>query len=249
MKKLSVFLLTILMIMGHQLSLSGQKIMKLDNDLKNNSTPLVASRKGISAVAKYEFGPYKIISGKAGWKSTNSTQRFFNFETKSESKSKSSFVFLANQTDTIQVNISLNTKAIETDFEEFSYLNQSNDNFIAIISSNSDTTAWRMVVVASSGEDVKGHFQAEGTLTNGTKNFAIRTIKLLENGKKLLMNANCGFEFVIDDKVVAAVQTSVDVSLKKTVWLESDLDNKTKSLLAAASASLMIYTDYLDSEL
>ena len=49
--------------------------------------------------------------------------------------------------------------------------------------------------------------------------------------------------------LVSAVQTSVDVSLKKTVWLESDLKDKTKNLPAAASASLMTYTDYLDSEL
>jgi hypothetical protein len=233
--------------MAHPASISAQRTMKMDADLKNNSTPMPASRKGISAVGKYEFGQYRIISGKSGWKTTNSTKRFLSFETNSESKSKSSFMFLANGKDTLNVNISLNTKTSQIYFAEFSTLSRSNDNFIAIISSPADTVVWRLILAASSGEEVKEHFIAEGNLTDSVNQINIKMIKLLENGKKLLMNANCVFEFIWIDKVIAAVQTSIDVSLKRTVWLRSDIDEELKKILAAASASLMIYTDYQES--
>jgi len=245
MKTFLIMIINIILLMVYSSNACGQKIMKLDNELKANSKPMEAKRNGISSAGKYQFGPYSIVSGKAGWISTTSTQKFFSFETKSESKSKSSFVFVANDKDTILVSTSTNSKASETDFGDGPWLNQNTDNYIALISPLADTTVWKMIVVCRSGGEVKGNFKAEGTLTNGVTNIQIREVKQWEDGKNPAFKMICGYEFFIDNKPVAAVQSN-NISQKKFVWLLQNLNDRMKSILAAASASLMIYTDYAD---
>jgi len=218
--------------------------MKLDGELKSSSKPLEAKRKGMSSVGKYEFGPYRIVSGKSGWTKTTSNQKLFSFETKSESKKKSSFTFVANGKDTLVVNTSTNTKVSESGIGDFySQINKSTDNYIAIISPLSDTVSWKMVFVFSAGEDVAGNFQAEGILTNGVTNIKIKEVKQWEDGKVPMMKLICGYEFILDNKSIAAVQSSIDTFQKKFVWLRQDLDENMKTMLAAASASLFVNTD------
>ena len=243
MKKHFTIVIALIIIMFHYVSGYGQKIMKLDNELKANSSPMEAKRKGMSSVGKYEFGPYRIVSGKAGWTATTSNKKFLSFETKSESKKKSSFVFVANSKDTIQVNTSTNTKVSETEVADWSFLNQSKDNYIAIISPRADTAIWKMVIVFLSGEAVEGNYQAKGTLSDGVTNIQIREVKQWEDGKVPVMKVICGYVFYLDDKPIAAVQSSIDSFQKKFVWLHQNLDEKMKQVLAAASASLMVHTD------
>lgn len=59
--------------------LNGQKIMKLSNELKSSSQPAEVKRKGMSTVGKYEFGPYRIVSGKGGWGIGTSKKKMFSF--------------------------------------------------------------------------------------------------------------------------------------------------------------------------
>lgn len=238
MKKLSTIIIIILG-MVYLSNAYGQKIMKLDIELKANSKPMEATRKGISSVGKYEFGPYKIISGKAGWTTAKSNKKIFSFETQSESKKKSSFVFVANDKDTILVNTSTNAKFSETELGNMSWLNNRNENYVAVLNPAADTAAWRMILVSNSGEEIKGNFQAEGILTNGVTNIQIREIKQWEDGKTPTFQMICGYEFIMENKSIAAVQSYQ----KKFVWLLQDLDERMKSLLAAASASLMVHTD------
>jgi len=235
--------ISIILMMVYSSNAYAQKIMKLDNELKANSKPMEAKRKGISSVGKYQFGPYRIVSGKAGWTTTTSRKRLFSFETKSESKKKSSFIFVANDKDTVLVNTSTNTKVSETVISDESMLNQSNDNYIAIISPSADTVVWKMIVVFRSGPEVEGNFRAEGILTNGVTNIQIREIKQWEDDKSPVFKVICGYEFLIDNKSIAAVQSSLDTFQKKFVWLNQNLDERMKSVLAAASASLMVHTD------
>ena len=62
---------TALLIIGLQLafapSSSAQKKIYIDELLKLNSEPMKAKRKGSESVGKYEFGSYKVVSGKLGW--------------------------------------------------------------------------------------------------------------------------------------------------------------------------------------
>ena len=78
---------------------SGQNTIKMDPDLKSNSTALEAKRKAITTFPKYQFGPYAIVSAKAGWTITKGStkMRFILEDTNSESKTKSSFVLVCNK--------------------------------------------------------------------------------------------------------------------------------------------------------
>jgi hypothetical protein len=230
-------------------AVNGQKIMMLDNGLKENSKPIEVKRKGFSSIGKYEFGPYRIVSGKAGWTTTRSNKRFFSFETTSESKKKSSFVFVANGKDTLQVNTSTNTKLSETNIADWSWINQSNDNYVAVIATTSDTAVWRLMLVSISGEAVEGNFRAAGILTDGVKEIQIREIKQWNDGKSPALKLICGYEFFLDNNSIAAVQSSIDTFQKKFVWLHQTLDEPMKSVLAAAAAALFVYTEDKMSEM
>ncbi len=234
----SVILVTIIIDESY-----GQKIMKLESELKSGSTPLEAKRKAFGSVGKYQFGSYRIVSGKSGWTTTKSSSKFFSSETKSESKKKSSFVFVSNDKDTIQVSTSTNTKTIESTWGDFSRLNLSSDNYLSVFSMNNDTTVWRMIILAQKGAVVKNNFSAEGILTNGQKTIQIREVRQWEDGKVPMFKLIIGYEFFLDQHSIAAVQSSPDSFQKKFVWLHKDLDEKMKSIIAAASASIMLYSE------
>jgi hypothetical protein len=259
MKKLPFFIVIMLI---YSSTVYGQKIMMLDNELKTNSKPLEAKRKGISTVGKYEFGPYKIVSGKAGWTigtgfglgfglPINNESLFLGLSS-SISKQKSSFVFVDNGADTILVNTSTNTKVKGTEIGSqlfsLSWTNQSDDNYIAIISLPADSTEWIMILNTTSGVSKEGLYTAEGNLTNGVINIGIREVKQWEDGKIPAFGVICGYEFYLDNNSIAAVQSSIDTTKKKFVWLHQNLDDRMKSVLAAASASLMVHTDYVAAD-
>ena len=170
----------------------------------------------------------------------------FSFETRSESKQKSSFVFVADDNDTIHVNTSTNTKVIEKDIGDFSFLNKSNDNYLAIITRVSDTTVWQLMIITAIGPDL-GEYKAEGVLSNGAINIQVREVKQWEDGKTPVLKMICGYEFIMDNKSVAAVQSSLDTFKKKFVWLNQQLDERLKSIIAAAAASMLVHTDIQES--
>jgi hypothetical protein len=253
--------MSLLILLICSLKVNGQKIMKLDNDLKTNSQPMEAKRKGISSVGKYEFGNYKIASGKAGW--TFETGSGWTFGTgpgwnianvslfagmsKSESKQKSSFVFVENDTDTLLVITSTNTKVkgteIGAELFSVSWLTQSDENYIAIIAPYADTTEWILILNTIIGVSKEDIYTAQGNLTNGLINIEIKEVKEWEDGKIPAFGVICGYEFYVDNQAIAAVQSSIDTTKKKFVWLHQNLDNRMKSVLAAASAALMVLTD------
>jgi hypothetical protein len=249
MKTLRIITAVLTMILISSTISYGQKIMKLNIDLKSGSQPVEAKRKGMSSVGKYEFVPYKIVSGKGGWSTTTSNKKMFSFKTKSESKSKSSFVFTINDKDTINVNTATNTKFTETEVGNFGFLNNSVDNYSAIIAPEYDTTLWKMVVTFNMGEDVNGNFKAAGAMTNGKMTIEIREVRVWEDGKTPMMKAICGYEFYLDNTAIAAVQSCLDTTKKKFVWLKQDFDQPIKNILAAASAALMVHTDSMASKM
>jgi hypothetical protein len=245
MKKLKIMIISILMMLIYPSVIYGQKIMKLDDDLKANSKPIEAKLKGISRVGKYEFSPYRIVSGKTGWGTSKSSKDKFNSETMTESKSKASFVFTVNDKDSILVNTTTNTKFSESEsnflFGDVTTLNKSIDNYIALISPSYDTLVWKMILVTNTGAEVEGKNKAEGVLSNGVINIRIKAIKQWEDGKNTTFKMICGYGFFLDNKEIAAVQSNFDLSPKKFVWLHQSLDDQMKSVLAAASASLMVH--------
>ncbi|MCJ7820721.1 MAG: hypothetical protein MUP53_05925, partial [Bacteroidales bacterium] len=140
-------------------------------------------------------------------------------------------------------NTSTNTKLSETNIADWSWLNQSTDNYVAVISTTADTTVWRLMLVSISGEAVEGNFKAAGILTDGVKEIQIREVKQWNDGKSPALKLICGYEFFLDNNSVAAVQSSIDTFQKKFVWLHQTLDEPMKSVLAAAAAALLVHTE------
>jgi hypothetical protein len=243
MKAIAKLLISILLILMYSFSTSAQKIMKLDSQLKANSQPMEAKRKGVSTIGKYQFGEYKIVSGKAGWTTSKSKSRLFSPETNTESKKKSTFVFVSDDKDTVHVNTATNTSVTETSFGNWSNVNQSNENYIVLIAPSNDTKEWEMIVVFKSGSEVEGDFRSDGILTDGTTKIEIRAVKQWEDGETATFNMIIGYEFYLENQAIAALQASVDTFKKKYVWLDQNLSEQIKSVLAAASASLLLHVD------
>ena len=107
-----VFLIIFIQIIGQ--NLFAQKKIKIDNDLKAKSQPLPAKRKGMSSVGKYEFGVYKILSGKTGLEKGTSNSPIFGDHTTIKSSKEMSFIFTGIDQDTSIANIRVVEK-IETD--------------------------------------------------------------------------------------------------------------------------------------
>jgi hypothetical protein len=243
MKAIPKSSICVLLILIYSLSASAQKIMKLDNQLKANSEPMEAKRKGVSTLCKYQFGPYKIVSGKAGWTKSKSSKRFLSFETETESRKKSSFVFVANDKDSVLVNTATNTTAKETSIGNWTNLNQNSDNYIVLISPSNDTSEWKMIVVFKSGSEVEGNYKSDGTLTDGIANIEIRAVKQWDDGATASFKMIIGYEFYLENQAIAAVQASIDTMKKKYLWLDQNLSEHMKLVLAAASASLLLHVD------
>jgi len=242
MKELSLFIVSFFLFLISISSVLAQKEMKLAESLDKNSTPMQAKPKGIGTVTKYQFGPYKIVSGKEGWTTTTANSRFFSLHTESKSKKKLSFVFVKDLKDSVLVNVSVNTdiKQMDSHFAEgWSILKDSKENYMAIMSFPSDTATWRMMIANRVGSDVKGE-PFEGMLTDGNSSIQIKEVEEWNDGKKSKIIGTVGYEFYSGGSSVAAVQASPDTFQKKIVWIRSDVDTKLQLILAAASAAMMV---------
>ncbi len=236
-------------------SLNGQKFILLDEKLKLGSTPMEARRKGISAIGKYEFGPYKIISGKEGWTTTREKTKLFSRDTNIQSKSRKSFVFTGNDTDTVYANISVSSDARVTEqngwlFRELTgwseqIVTESTETFIAGLENSLDTSVWNLLLVYQMAEDIDepvsmGDLESiHGVLTNGQSTFDIRPVFQWDNGSpSTRLKPVEGYQFVMSNETLAAVQ--VLPANKMYVWIRGDLEDNLRLILAAGAAVLLV---------
>jgi len=228
---------------------SGQNTIKMDPDLKSNSTALEAKRKAITTFPKYQFGPYAIVSAKAGWTITKGStkMRFILEDTNSESKTKSSFVLVGNN-DTVKVNMVNKVLTSETALGRLSTTNQINSMFMAEILVLADSSSWQLKLQTEMGPQIAGSFHTEGELTNGDLKIQIYPIKEWESGKTDLFKMILGYELVLNNQSVAAVQ-SPQMTTKRSVWIRESLDEHLKLALATASAILMVRSDLIQADL
>jgi len=262
MQTVTIVFLAAVLSLYEQNVYAQKKVMKLDADLKANSTAMEAKAKGIGTVSKYRFGDYAIVSGKQGWTATKTKSRFFlNVASEGHSKKKLSFVFVGHGQDTVLLNAAVDTNLKEINAGDFpihfekggkvligrnwSELRESTENYLAVFSVNSDTTKWRMALLTQMGTEVDRGYQFTGLITNGIFQIEIKQVKEWEGGKKSPYNAIMGdllvgYEFSMNGQALGAVQASMDSFQKKLVWLRNDMDGQLKLVLAAASAAMMV---------
>ena len=225
---------------------SSQKVMKINDSLKNNCEMMEVKAGGLRAIHRYEFGPYRVVSGKAGITTTKSNSKFFSRFTQSESTQKSSFVFVGNTTDTVLVNTFTSSK-IETKttrslvfgsegarVERGNELQNGVDSFVAVISLPDDTTDWQLI--SSAQYKASDNYKSNWVLTDGKTEIEIRKVIESDNGKKSLLWLSEGYEFFLDNKSIAAVQTM----MKQFVWFSKDLNQNMKLIIASAAATLLV---------
>lgn len=266
-KQITLITIILTLFVGSLTNVSGQKIMMLDSTLKVNSTPMEAKRNFAGSVGRYQFGSYKIVSGKAGLtygksktiKTKDPTVGFkldsenhflpfiklFNTDIESETNSKLSFLFVANEIDSVTINTSTNTKSKSSPVDdETSALKYYNQVYSALISAKLDTTVWKMIIVTLRGSETDINSQPEGLLTDGVKMIGIRKVKKWDNDKNAMFNI--GYEFWLDNQSIAAVQASPDTFIKRYVWLNQNLDPYMKIILSAASASILVRLNIIE---
>lgn len=249
-----IVLLIICLQLAFTHSSSAQKMIKIDEQLKKNSQSMIVKRKGISAIGKYEFGSYKVISSKSGWKKVSTKSPLFGDHTSIKSSSKMSFVFVNNTADTCIANIRV-VKDIETDDGNWfsrTFLNWSDAEvkkgegiFETVFTFSADTIPWRLTVVYPLAIEVQdGNIKRDnitnfrGMLTDTNTFIEIKKVTVREDGKSPLFNPVLGYEFWQDSKSLAAVQ--VIPGNRMHVWIRNDLDPSLKFILANSAAAMLI---------
>ena len=249
MRNSSWLLLVLMLIMSTVIR--AQKI-KINDSLRLNSEPMELKAKGISArYLKFRFGDYAVISGKAGWGSTKTTGKLFSVNEVSETKAKYSFVFASKSGDTASVNVATNTVIDIVDYKnipfttfggaDMSTIVGSKSNYFASIVNNHDSTVWTLVLVQTGGQtiDPAKAFSFKGALTDGNIKYDLKPVTDWENDKRPMMNFGLpGYEFEIDGRTVAAIQTPLNSMQKKYAWIDRRLDPSTQFLLATALTAI-----------
>ncbi len=249
---LACFLLTLSMY-----DALGQKSMYLVESFRSQSTKMPAKRKGISAIGKFEFGPYKVLSGKQGWTKTEGKGNFRG-DSKSESVTKSSFEFQGINQEVIKAEI-LYTSMVEITEQNslvFKLLTnwsstemEQQEFYVADYQFPKDTSQWSLVlsypIIHDEYSDLSMSDLAEmfkGEIVSNEIRIEIVPELRLDNGK----NASAfrpleAYTFRLNDTVVGAVQVIPIPGM--AVWIKDDLSDHLKNLLAVSAATMMIRSE------
>ncbi len=133
---------------------SGQKSMYLEDSFRNSSTEMPAKRKGIGAVGKFEFGPFKILAGKQGWTKTEGKSNIRG-DSESQSVTKSSFKFqgINQELVVVQILYTSTVQVTESNSLVFQMLTNWSDTeiehqefYVAEYDFSGDTTKWSLAL-------------------------------------------------------------------------------------------------------
>ncbi len=254
MKQISkIILLFICLQVAFVSSLTAQRMIKIDGQLKDKSQAMIAKRKGFRAVGKYEFGPYKVISGKANWTKGFTNSPLFGRDTYSGSSTKKSFVLINDKADTCIANI-LVVVNIQTE-EKSSLLgvllnqkdfvvNEGEGIYETVFSFSNDTTQWKLDVIYPLSVEQDGiskrdnHTKFKGVLTADTSLIEIREVDIINEGNNSFLNPVKGYEFWQDDVSVAAVQFMP--MNRMFVRIRNDLDESFQFILSSAVVAVLM---------
>lgn len=248
----------------------SQNTLNVDSELKANSSPIKIKRKGISAIGKYEFDSYKLISGKAGWTTTKSNTSFKS-ESKIESKNKQSFVFVNQVNDSVIVNAAINsdaeilvdsiiniwignTVAIEAKNNFFNRtffnwngrtLNKGVEMYVANLWFTKDDTIWILSMKSPLMVEVDGIYQTD---------LSIEFEAILSNGIQDIVIKTIGQMENTKISLIRGPAFGCEFYLDNKaiaalqyrpidqmfIWFDKNLDEKLKFVIASASTALLV---------
>ncbi|WP_223552313.1 hypothetical protein [Aestuariivivens sp. NBU2969] len=204
----------------------------------------------LGRIMNFKFGDYTVLR-KSRMRPGVTVQKSNILGTKSESKTnyKFSFTLTNKMVDSAFVD-ALYSKNIDRihSFELFHIFYLGSDevlkdstNFIANISLSSNINdKWSLSLQINSG--TKTEFKHGGTLTNGDRVIWIEPVSSNRFGKDKRWFPALGYEFTENKKAICAVQYFGGGSFglnKNRIWIDSNLNEEMKLILAASMVAIM----------
>ena len=244
-------LLIIITLFQSTLSLNAQKDIIISDTLSANADrmPVKMGVQWMGKMWKFHFGDYAVVSSKMGWTTYSSKSNLFNTKTESKTREKFSFIMTGRLNDSAVVNAANNLEIQSMqEIEILPHVYTGNNevlkqarNFTAFITINNDSAStWALlmnVIRTSVNENSYDAF-----LTDGVRKILITPSTSNKNGTDSRKMPALGYEFFENGSSIGALQYYGGGMLgmnKNIVWINKNLDNKTKLLLAAASTAIL----------
>lgn len=221
--------------------------MLVDTDLKQTSAAMpVKGRYGLLIGQKLSFGSYQTGEVQRGWIKSRRFNFLFIDNTNSKQAINFSLTDSLGNNYTAQCLSKLKKEQTDLDFflghsnnpilNELMRIDEEYDETFAVTIEADSSTVWNMLV--ANRHIVRQRGKYKGLLYSQTQTIEINPIRHVE-GTKVPFPDVIGFEYILDGKVIGAVETLN----KGRIWISPDIDTQLKGILAAASAALLLQTD------
>lgn len=264
LRSLLTFCLVIIIILPLQ---AQRTLIKIDPDLRANSERMKIKRKGIRSFGRYEFGPYKVISGKKGWGKAQTKSPLFGRTSEYKSSQKQHFVFVEYTGDSVFCNIEVRTSIKEVNHESsfvfreiFKWhdyeIQESYTSYHALFKSNKWDDDWNLIIVSPAKlpvdeesyeieEDIyawDNKTDYKSILTNGETTYWLRRVTEFEDNGKRSMYELMGPDLTLGWEFILNDEAVAAVRFipmnHMYSWIHVKLDKKQRLLLAAATTAL-----------
>ncbi|MBB6613124.1 hypothetical protein H7F15_18940 [Pontibacter sp. Tf4] len=214
--------------------------MALQSDFKQQAEELpVEGRKMLKPNGDFTIGTYTVTNVKRGWVQKSGTNIFGYNENEATQKYQLSLRNSQGQEWSMISGSYLGIKSWEDGKGLTIELSPNMEYYVSKITSP-EGEEWRLITV-----DPRHYFKRKeffGELSNGTTTFKIDPVYKFE-GKGLPLSEIVGYEFRDSGSVVGAVQ----VINGGKVWLNPDLQSDTRTVIASAMASFLLYNKLEES--
>ena len=201
---------------------------------------IVQGRQGFNFKEAISFGPFRTLDVDRSWTKTSS----WGGDWFSSNKAKQTYEFMLQETGgpVWEAQCATGVSKQEMRFEEMlggelEIEVQANVFFACSFRQRGEKKVWRLAMNQSTSEMVMN-----GALTDRATRIKIQGSQKLQ-GSPIPLSDPTGYEFVLDGKVVAAVE----VINKGAVWIRPSVDKETRSALATAATALLLYKNIGES--
>lgn len=224
---------------------AAQKTIRISDTLVANADKLKVNNpsQGMGHIAGWRFGDYAVATSKQGPVETTTSQLFLKAD--SSTSEQFSYVLTNKTTDSAMVDAARNStvktlKSLGVSLGKGWVLStdesvSESGNFAASITINRDTSdTWAFLL------GVNGSPSYSGFLSNGARRITVALASSNRNVLDLNGWPAMGYEFREDGRSIAAVQFfSGSAQGARFVWLDRNLDARTKLVLAAVMTAVL----------
>jgi hypothetical protein len=208
----------------------------LSADLKSdNMSYEVKGRQGLLINQVISYGPYTTSKIKRGWTMSYDIPFILRFQGSKERLSFSQFT-----SDSLKANVFCVGKIKSSEYEIIDDIfgipvNYENTFTGTIVQTT--TNFWEFIIFNPDAGYGSGEYATSGFAKSRTgETIEIKPVKFLENHKGLKSIDNYGFEFVFENKTIAAVSAMNEGK----VWMSKQIDAEQRLVLSALCSAILI---------